>query len=169
MSGVYTEENGLYRIDLRAAVWSSGSLNDAYKVIGHTLSAVDFIAETDNAIYLIEYKNTKIENAVNPRAFEEKISNGKLYSSIARKYYGGMFYLFACEKRKPVHYIAIIESELMEDIVLRKRATASIKRKLPFNLQTQTEITNSLIDGFKICSISEWNNDFPMFPIEKML
>jgi len=167
MSGIYIEENRRYQIDLRAALWSTDNLRDIYSSIGNTLSDVDFVAETDDSIFLIEYKNTEIENAINPKAFEEKVENGKLYDNIVNKYYGGTFYLLACDKKKPIHFIAILESKLMEDGFTRRRAEASIKKRLPFKLQENPDIINALIKDFKILSISEWNTQFPMFPFAK--
>jgi len=169
MSGIYTEENGLYQIDLQLATWSVGNLRDIYKEIGNVLPDVDFIAETEDSIFLIEYKNPEVENVSNPKAFEEKIKNGKLYDNLVRKYYGGMFYLLACDKNKPVHFIAILESKLIEDTFLRRRAEASIIARLPFELQKNLDVVNPLISNFRIWSIAEWNENFPMFPISRCL
>jgi len=168
MGGVYIEENGIYQIDLSSAIWSVGNLRDVYCSIGNTLSDVDFIAETEDAVFLIEYKNTEIENATDPNAFEEKIKSGKLYDNLVSKYYGGTFYLLASDRKKPIHFIAILESKLMEDTFTRRRAEASIKKRLPFKLQENLDIVHSLIEDFKIWSISEWNEHFPMFPLVKL-
>jgi len=164
---VYHEENKLYQIDLRAAMWSKSNLHDVYKCIGHALSDVDFIAETESDVFLIEYKNTEVENARDTRIFAEKMKNGMLIDNIVKKYYGSAFYVMACEKRKPIHFIAVIESKLMEDRFMRKRMEASIKKRLPFNLQTNPDIQNKLIADFKIVSISEWNEQYSMFPIQR--
>lgn len=167
MSRIYIEENGKYKIDLRTAIWSQGDLNEVYKSIGNALNDVDFIAETDNEFILIEYKSTEIENAENPEAFNEKFKNGKFQESIIKKYYGSVFYLLACGKKKPISFYAVIESRLMDDNITRKRAEASIKKSLPFDLQEKAEISITLISEFKILSISEWNERYPMFPLER--
>jgi len=167
MSRVYLEENELYQIDLRTAIWSKGDLHDLYKCIGHILSDVDFIAETENAVFLIEYKNTEVENARDHKSFAEKMANGVLIDNMVKKYYGSAFYILACEKKKPIHFIAVIESKLMEDSFMRRRIEASIKRRLPFDLQKNQGILSNLIVDFKILSISEWNKQYPMFPIQK--
>ena len=166
MDGVYVEENGIYQIDLRAALWSKGYLHTVYECIGNILSDVDFIAETDNTILLIEYKNTDIENTQNPEALDEKVSNGKLYDRIVNKYYGSVFYLMACARQKPIHYIFILESRLFMESKQRKKAEYSIIKRLPFELQKIPEVSRSLINDFRILSISEWNKEYPMFPLQ---
>ena len=164
MKSVFVEENGEYQIDLSAAIEAMDDLNAKYKAIGGFLSDVDFIAETDDSILLIEYKNTKAKNAINPDAFIEKVSNGELYDSILKKYYGSVFYLLACQKRKPINFFFIIESQFM-DTVMRKRTLASIKKRLPYLLQELPEISVNLINDFSVLSIQEWNDKFAMFPL----
>ena len=166
MDGIYIEENWLYQIDLRSALWSKGDLRTLYERIGNVLADVDFIAETNDEIILIEYKNIDIENAQNPEAMNEKISNGKLYESIVNKYYGSAYYLMACGRQKPIHYIFILESRLFMESKRRKKAEYSIRRRLPFELQKMPGISVSLISDFRILSISEWNKEYPMFPFE---
>jgi hypothetical protein len=164
MQRIFVEENGIYQIDLSAAVEAMDDLGAKYKAIGNFLSDVDFIAETNDAILLIEYKNTKIKNAQNPDAFKEKVSNGELYDNVLKKYYGSVFYILACQKKKPINFVLIIESQFM-DIVMRKRALAAIKKRLPFILQKIPEVSVNLISDFKVLSIKEWNDQFSMFPL----
>jgi len=48
---------------------------------------------------------------------------------------------------------------------MRKKAQASIKKRLPFELQENPEITIKLIKDFKVVSIAEWNREYPAFPL----
>ena len=164
MHGIYVEENGIYQIDLSAAVEHMNDLNAKYQTIGGFLSDVDFIAETNDAIFLIEYKNTEIPNTQNPGAFREKIKDEKFYDSVLKKYYCSVFYLLACKKTKPINFILIIESESMDNII-RKKVWASIEKRLPYKLQKMPEISLTLINDFKVLSIQEWNGQYPMFPL----
>ena len=168
MSKIFIEENGIYQIDLSAAISAVGDLNEKYKTIAHILSDVDFIAETENDIFLIEYKNTEIENARDENAFKEKIKNGKFYDNMVKKYYGSTFYVLACGKEKPINFICILESSFL-DIVIRKKMCASIKKRLPYELQDIPEITVNLINDFKVLSIQEWNEQYSMFPLTKLI
>ena len=77
MSGVYVDENKKYQIDLTTAKWSTGRLHDLYKTIGNELSDVDFIAETDNEVFLIDYKNT---------SFTGKYGKNEFYAKMWKKY-----------------------------------------------------------------------------------
>ena len=164
MSGVYTDENMTCQIDLRAAIWSTDKLNVEYKAIGNFLSDVDWIAETDNEVFLIEYKNACTKKAQNPIAFKEKIKTEDFCDRILKKYYGSVFYMLACGKRKPFNLICVIEAPLL-DSFMRKKAQASIKKRLPFELQENPEITIKLIKDFKVVSITEWNREYPAFPL----
>ena len=57
MSGIYYDEHRKYQIDLRKTIWSTDGLHELYrKTIGNELSDVDWIGETESAIYLIEFK-----------------------------------------------------------------------------------------------------------------
>jgi len=151
-------------IDLRAAIWSTDKLNAEYKTIGNFLSDVDWIAETDNEVFLIEYKNACTKKAKNPDALSEKIKTDAFYDRVVRKYYGSVFYMLACGKRKPFNLICVIEAPSL-DIVMRKRAQASIKRRLPFELKENPDITIKLIKDFKVVSIDEWNREYPYLPL----
>ena len=167
MSRIFVEENGIYQIDLSAADNAIGDLHEKYKSIAHMLTDVDFIAETEHEIFLIEYKNTDIKNARDSTVFKEKIKNGTFYDNILKKYYGSTFYILACRKDKPINFICIIESMFL-DSPMRKRMLASIKKRLPYKLQDMPEIAVNLITNFKVLSIHEWNAQYSIFPLTKL-
>jgi hypothetical protein len=138
-------------------------LHEKYKRI--PLKDVDFIVENNDKILFVEYKNSNIPNASNPKAFEEKIKTDDHYVEIARKFYDSIIYIMACEKNKPIEYIYILECQ-KADSVIRKSITAKIKKKLPFDLQQENEdIKRKLIACFCVVSIDEWNQKFPEFQI----
>ena len=57
----FVDENQEYEIDLSNAIWATDRLNSIYNTaINSTLSDVDFIAETEEEILFIEYKNCDI-------------------------------------------------------------------------------------------------------------
>ena len=163
MNGIYTEENGKYQIDLTKALYSIGDLNAKYRAIGHIQSDVDWIAETADSIILIEFKHYAREQDI-PK--ENEI--GSKQQNIAKKYYGGAFYILACDKGKPIDFVWIIESPYLDSFA-RKRYLSSIKRWLPFELQKNQEIKRDIIRKFQILSISDWNTEYPQFPIAKIL
>ncbi len=66
---VFVEENGFYQIDFTTALWAIGNLNSLYDAAKLELSDVDFIAEIDDGILLVEYKNSKIPCASRPELF----------------------------------------------------------------------------------------------------
>ncbi len=168
MSGVYVEENGVYEFDFSHALNVEGDLKSKYKCIGNALSDVDFIVETEHEMLFVEYKNTDIENVNNPEAFNEKIKNGVLYDNLIKKYYGSAFYILSSMKYKPITLVFIIESRYI-DSVWRKRACASIMKRLPFELQNYDEIKSELIKSCQVLSIDEWNDVYSVFSMKKRI
>ena len=163
---IYVDENNHFQFDFSKAVWASNELNNKYKKINSLLSDVDFIVETDHEIIFLEYKNSDVPNAANPAAFEEKLCTDEHYMSIAKKYYGSLFYALICEKRKTFRYVYILECARAGSTE-RLRIRAKVKAKLPFELQNDPEIKIALIDDFDILSIDEWNRNplYGQFPI----
>lgn len=169
MSIIFIEENNVYQIDLTNANNAIGNLKEKYKSIGNFLSDVDFIAETEDDIFLIEYKNTEIENANNPQAFYEKISNGEIYDKILNKYYGSAFYTLSTGKNKKINYIVVLECK-KTDSVVRKKIKTSVAKRLPYILQKDNDIMVNLISNFDVLSIDEWNKhkEYSKFPLSKV-
>ena len=156
MRGIYFDEAMKCKIDLRAALWSTDKLHEVYRAtIGNELSDVDWIAETESDVFLIEYKNT---------SFAGKNGKNEFYTKMWKKYYGSAFFMFARKNTKAINFICIIEPESM-DSVQRRRATASIKKRLPYTLQESPLIFTPLINDFKIVTIEEWNSLYPYFPL----
>ncbi len=166
MSGsIHKEENNVYQIDFRKALWSTDKLNNIFHETGVTiLSDVDFIAETENEIILVEYKNANISGASNPDAF--KPSEDKSIDKIAYKFYDSLIFIMACGFNKPYEYVYILEYP-KGDATTRRFIRNKIKAKLPFMLQENNMIKNKLISDFKVLSIDEWNNDefYGEFPV----
>ena len=69
MSNIFIEENGVYSIDCTGAVWASDKMNRDYSKAGLHINDVDFVIENSTDVFLAEYKNADIPDAVNPGAF----------------------------------------------------------------------------------------------------
>ncbi len=168
MTQVYQEENGIYQFDFSASEWSSDQIHDFFRSNGaELLSDVDFVAETEERIILVEYKNANIPGAANPAAFNPLAQ--KLENKIAYKYYDSWIYLMAIKKNKPISYVYILEYP-NGDAVTRKRIRNEIAKLLPFRLQKAVEVQCELINSFDVLSIDEWNEDerYKIFPISKV-
>ena len=168
MTRIYQDENRKFQFDFSAALWATDRLHDIYaqNKVG-ILSDVDFIAETEHSILLIEYKNADNAGAVHPEVFNP--FDQKRENKIAFKYYASWMYLSAMQKSKPVKYIYILEYP-NDDAVTRKRIRNRIADLLPFRLQKLPEIKVEMIHDFDVLSISEWNahtqyREFPITPV----
>jgi len=194
MSGIYYDEHEKFQIDLRKTIWSTDGLHNLYKTtIGNELSDVDWICETESTIYLIEFKTPtftwddslckcngcdcnacktesriceKCGKAVAKKAVK-KDNYLEFLDKSRKKYYGSIYYLFAMGKSKPIKYYCVVNHSIA-DRTWRKKATASIKTRLPFNLQKVEGISAGLIDDFKVLSIREWNELHPFFPLKPL-
>lgn len=163
---IYIEENGYYQIDCTAAVWSTDGIHNTYHSAGNSfLCDVDFIAETEDRLFLIEYKNANIPGAVHPEAFNP--AEPQNIEKVARKFYDSLHYLNMQNKRKRIKFIFIVEypkAGSPERKLLRNR----IAERLPFTMQEG--MPRPLINDFDVVSISEWNHhaeysQFPLTPI----
>ncbi len=160
--GVYVEESGVYQIDCTQAIWATDQVHSQYHAAGTFLCDADFIAETSNYIYIIEYKNANIPNAANPAGFNPSAQDK--VDKVARKFYDSLHYLSTNNKNKPVKYIYVVEypnAGSTDRRLLRNK----IADRLPFRLQQGK--AKSIIDGFDVVSIAEWNShqDYSQLPL----
>ena len=162
---IFQEENHYYQFDFSSAVWATDGLHDTFQNNkANILSDVDFIAETDDSIILLEYKNANIGAAENPDAF--KPTEQKTQNKIAYKFYDSWIYLKAIAKNKPIRYVFILEYP-KGDSATRKAIRNKIIDLLPFELQKLPEIKHEMISKFEVLSIDEWNEheEYRKFPI----
>ena len=161
MDNIFYDENNKFQIDLSAAQKPLGNLHSKFKSIGNIISDVDWIAETDDEVILIEFKNYEEKEHI-PEGNEV----GSTYQKYARKYYGSVFYYLSCGNQKPFDYVVVLESPHMDNVV-RNWYRNSIMKLLPFKLQEMSEIAIPLIRNFQVMSVSEWNKLYPQYPIRK--
>lgn len=166
---IFEEENHIYQIDFSAALWATDQLHTVFQTnTVSLLSDVDFVAETEDEVLLVEYKNANISNASNPGSFRPR--DQKLVQKIAFKYYDSWIYLRYLKKDKPFHYIYILEYP-DGDAVSRRWIRNMATRMLPFGLQNLPEIQDNIISAFDVLSIQEWNEHdtykaFPITPVQ---
>lgn len=168
MKNIFIEENGIYCIDCRNAVWATDKMNEDYHNAGIHINDVDFLIENSTHILMVEYKNACFTNARSPEAFRPM--DDKKISVITRKFYDSLHYLRLLDKIKLVRYIYIIEYP-NGDITTRKRLRNRLKMELPFSLQNRIGNGKKLIEQVEVLSIDEWNTDseYGNFPIKQIL
>lgn len=167
MNKIFTEENGCYKIDCSKAIWATDSLSQQYHNAKCPLSDVDWIMETSQKIYLVEYKNANISGAKKPDAFIP--TSDKMIDKVVHKFYDSLHYLSLQGKTKPKEYVYILEYP-NGDSVSRKMIRNRLKSKLPFALQENIGNGKKLIENVDVLSITEWNahksyGEFPIHPI----
>ncbi len=164
MDRIFIEENKNYQIDFTDTLWATDKLNDVFHNANTPLCDVDWVAETDEEILLVEYKNANIENAAEANSFDPK--SDKKISNILKKYYDSIFYISAIGKltQKKKIYVYILEYP-NGDVITRKGIRNKLQPRLPFELQKNNNIKCSLIDDIKVLSINEWNKEYPNYPL----
>ncbi|OOB77025.1 MAG: hypothetical protein BEN19_00400 [Epulopiscium sp. Nuni2H_MBin003] len=167
MRKIFIEENEVYQIDFSDVVWATDKLNTIFHSAKTPLSDVDFIAETEENIIFVEYKNANISNAVNPTGF--KPLDDKKLSQVVKKYYDSLSYIKAIGKGKDKKkvYVYILEAP-QADSILRGKVSYNLKNRLPFLLQEQNKFQDSWIDEVKVISIDDWNKTYPQFKLSKI-
>ena len=92
MDGVFCDENKSCTIDFSAAPWATDRIHDVFHEAKlFVLSDVDFVAETENELLLVEYKNANLSNAAHPEAFRPL--EDKRLNRVAMKYYNSLQFL----------------------------------------------------------------------------
>ncbi len=165
MDKVFVDENHSCEIDFSAADWATDQLNHIFhKAKLSILHDVDFVAETETEILLVEYKNANLRNAAKPEAFHPW--EDKSLDTVARKYYESLYYLRAIQhgQHKEKKYVYIVES-VNGDLQLRKQIRVRLAGRLPFLLQKQEVLSEKLIDSLEVLSIDEWNELYRQYPL----
>lgn len=175
MPGILIEEKGNYGIDCSKAIWASDEIHTVYHTCGlpNILCDADFAVETEDQIYLIEYKNANIPEArahAKPGTEYDPFQSEK-FNKIVSKYYDSLHYLRLKGKEKPICYIFILEYS-KGDSVSRRLLRNRLKKRLPFELQEKLGTGIKIIDAVDVVNIAEWNADvnygrFPIIPVAK--
>ena len=132
------------------------------------LSDVDFVLEEKEKLICLEYKNSNVENADAPEAFKQKIAGAEFWKRIAKKFYGSLLLIWACNKNqsdKPVQYILLMESNPSMDTSLKKTFIMKMMHQLPFKYNSRSEIQRKMIDEFVLLDLKEWKERYPQYPI----
>lgn len=166
MSQIFRDENNSCQIDFSKAVWATDQLHDIFhnaKV--SILHDVDFIAETEDKLLLVEYKNANLPDAAHPAAF--KPGEDKKLNNVAAKYYDSMYFLQAIERgrNKQKIYVYILECQ-NGDMVLRNQVKALLAGRLPFLLQQQNILSENMIDQLEVVSVADWNKNYKKYPLQ---
>lgn len=169
-SKILWDENRKMKFDFSNAldVFEPHELANLYSEF---LSDVDFVVEEKEKLICLEYKNGNIKNADNPEAFKQKIVGEEFWKKIAKKFYGTMFLVWACNRNqldKPVQYVLLMEANPSMDTALKKRFTMKMMRQLPFKYSTRNEIQRKVIDEFCLIDLKEWQEKYPQYPIYEM-
>ncbi len=168
VSQIFSDENHSCEIDFSAANWATDQLNNIFHQAKLSiLHDVDFVAETDEAILLVEYKNSNLANAANPGAF--KPLEDKKLDNVARKYYESQYLLQAVQHglHKEKRFVYILEHD-KGNSTMRNLVRTHLAKRLPFLLQQQVEMPEKMIDSIEVLSIEEWNEQYPQFPLKLM-
>lgn len=167
MGKIFVEENGAYSIDCTNAVWATDRMHEAYQNAGIHIKDADFLIEDETHIFMVEYKNASLKNAVKPDAFNPLADNKIIV--VCQKFYDSLHYLRLLGKEKPVQYIYVLEYP-KGDMTTRKRLRNRLKTELPFQLQDMVGNGTRLIDKVEVVSINEWNDDatYGNYPIKEV-
>lgn len=166
---IFVDENETCQIDFSSAIWATDKLHKIFSVLDDgILNDVDFVAETEEELIFIEYKNATHKKVVNPEAFNPLSEKNK--RRIPKKYYDSLNFIQSTSKGvgKSKIYICIFEANLSESITgdfIRNE----LMNRLPFKVKEQAELyeidlKESMIDDFFVLNIAQWNERYRQFP-----
>lgn len=165
MDQIFFDENQTCQFNFSDCLWATDQLNKIYHEAKIQLSDVDFIAETEDELLFIEYKNANVATAVHPESFNP--STDKKLCTIAKKYYDSLHYLYILQrgegKRKT--YVYILEYPNGDRV---SRKAIKLISRLPFRLQSNMNSKSKLIHELKVLDIDEWNQLYGQIPIKKL-
>lgn len=167
MKKVYEDENHTTEFDFSAAL----SVFEPHKLAAHHseyISDVDFVVESEEVLFFVEYKNGNIVGAANPEAFADKLKRGSLANVLIKKFYGTLLMVLVTDKNpsnKPIKYMCVIEAGNGIDEVMMKKLRNKVYAGLPFDYKNIEEIKVPVIDQFEVVSLSEWNTKYTKYPV----
>lgn len=177
MDKYWQDENKQYGIDFNTAL-DVMEIHEIVKIYTEYISDADIIVEDMDKILFIEYKNSNIENAAHPENFTSNLDraasdgekNNDFRKKLAKKFYGTLFTMWACDKNKkdkPIHYVLLFESNPGIDDKMKKAITFKMRKQLPFQLKGMPSIKREVISDFEILNFADWAVRFPDFKIKK--
>lgn len=137
-----------------------------YHGVDH-MCRVDFIAEFENAIVFVELKDPSNPQADRKRVdkFMQKVNNGKLYESFAKKFIDTFLYRWAEEKvHKPIYYLGLVtlESELLTNF------SDEVSKKIPPLGREVTRWKRKLFENCQVFNLDTWNENFPKWQARRI-
>ena len=170
MPNILIEEKGKYGIDCTEAVWATDEVHKLYHQSKLSrLCDTDFLIETEDHIFLVEYKNANVPEALAHVKVDDEYNpfNEKKFDTLIRKYYDTLHYLRLRNKMKTTKYIFVVEYP-KGDSTSRKLLRNRMKKQLPFRLQTDMGVLEPLIDEVAVVNIQEWNDNpiYGIYPIK---
>lgn len=171
MSNILIDENGDYGLECTNAVWASDQMHMDYHVSKVPLLDADFLLEDETSVMVIEYKNSNTRKA-RDAGFKTPPFNpmdDRKFTSVIRKFYDSLHYVYLLGKCKPVKYIYVVEMP-NGDETMRKRLRDKMKTLLPFELQKNMNTGVRLIEKVDVLSIEEWNqhDEYGKYPFVKV-
>jgi hypothetical protein len=131
------------------------------------MSRVDFVVELNDGCLFIEVKDPGHPKA-RPKGtaeFLQKLNNGKLGDSVAKKLMDSFVYRWA-EKiiNKPLYYLCLFNI----DPALLPNLTDEIRKKLPPQGKPVDRWQRAFLENCQIFDVDTWNANFPKWPVSRI-
>ena len=136
----------------------------------HCMKAVDFIAEDDDQVLFIEFKDPDHPRARDKERekFIQSFRSGRLDEDLKYKYRDSLLYEWASGNAgKPIYYWILIGMDRLTEAELLAR-TDDLKRKLPLYGPRSEAWAQPICSGCMIFDIRTWNRYLPDFPVVRI-
>lgn len=126
-----TYREGDLEFDFGTAIQETRFDDDAVHGTSSTMKRVDFIVEHQDRFMFVEVKDPDNPMASNVPGFRQKLSSGKLITSLAGKYRDSLlFHKLAERDTKPIDYIVLLSMSSLDPALLLNKQD-ELQRSLP--------------------------------------
>jgi hypothetical protein len=162
-------EEGNLQITLPASVVAR-KFDDATHGLSHCMKAVDFIFESTDRLFFVEFKDPETPEASseNRATFLQKFLSGKIDQDLKTKCRDTWLYEWALGRaEKPVTYLVLIAANALSAAELLAR-TDALKSQVPLAGPNHMPWKRAFVAGCMVMNIDAWNKALPQFPVSRI-
>jgi hypothetical protein len=144
--------------------------DEATHGLSHCMKAVDFIVESNDRAFFIEFKDPENPNSKpkDSAAFLEKFVSGVIDADLKTKYRDSWLYEFAAGRaKKPIYYLVLIGASTLSDAELLAR-TDALKRQMPMNGPEDRPWKKPFVAGCAVMNLAAWNRVLAHMPASRV-
>jgi len=141
--------------------------NESSHGLSHCMKAVDFIIETEDKFYFVEFKDPDNPKSTSEsrKEFIEKLQSNTIDHDLKTKYRDSLLYELAEGRaKKPIYYLVLIGLISLSETDLMIR-TESLMKQLPVGGPRGQKWKAPLFEGCVVMNVATWNKHMLKMPV----